>query len=404
MPFLIDSVGMELNQRGFGVHLIIHPVIQVRRDDEGHLLEVLPHGAEAEGALAESVIHAEVARQTDPGELDAAEGTPRARDRRGARRGRATGGDARSARSTSSPSWAPTRRRSTRDEVAEARAFLAWLEDHNFTFLGYREYELSGEAARADARVGAGHGPRHPAPGRRRASSRGFEQLPPAVRARALEPYLLNLTKANSRSTVHRPSYLDYVGIKRFDANGRVIGERRFLGLYTHTAYHASPQRDPDPAAQGRRGAASARRSRPTATTRRRCVEILESYPRDELFQISVDDLYRIAMGILHLGARQRLRLFVRRDTFDRFVSASCSCRATASTPRTGAASSRSCAEADRRHAASTTRRASPSRCWCGCTSSPTSSPASCRTWTSARSRRCWWPPRAPGATTSRRR
>src|SRR6185436_13526420 len=79
----------------------------------------------------------------------------------------------------------------------------------------------------------------------REASSRGFEQLPPAVRARALEPYLLNLTKANSRSTVHRSAFLDYVGVKRFDAQGGVVGERRFLGLYTHTAYNASPREIP---------------------------------------------------------------------------------------------------------------------------------------------------------------
>ena len=140
-------------------------------------------------------------------------------------------------------------------------AFLAWLEDHNFTFLGYREYELAGDERRAAARrrcpARASGSCARPAA---HESSRGFDKLPPAVRARALEPYLLNLTKANSRATVHRAAYLDYVGVKRFDAEGRVVGERRFLGLYTHTRLPRQPARDPDPAPQGRRRCSRARR------------------------------------------------------------------------------------------------------------------------------------------------
>ncbi|MGH2824274.1 MAG: NAD-glutamate dehydrogenase, partial [Thermoleophilaceae bacterium] len=152
------------------------------------------------------------------------------------------------------------------------------------------------------------------------ASARGFEKLPPAVRARALEPYLLNLTKANSRATVHRPAYLDYVGVKQFDDEGRVVGERRFLGLYTHTAYHASPRAIP--ILRRKVEAVLGRAAFPLDSHNEKALlEILESYPRDELFQISTDDLFRIAMGILHLGERQRLRLFARRDTFDRFLS-----------------------------------------------------------------------------------
>ena len=317
MPFLIDSVGMELNERDFGVHLIIHPVIQVRRDDEGHLLEVLPHGAKADGALAESVIHAEVVRHTDPAELDALKGHLER-----------VIGEVRAAVSD----WGEMRQRALDlvaelsgdppplepDEVAEANAFLGWLEEGNFTFLGYREYELSDKDS--DLKLVSVPGTGLGILRQDEATSRGFEQLPPAVRARALEPYLLNLTKANSRSTVHRPSYLDYVGVKRFDAKGRVIGERRFLGLYTHTAYHASPQEIP--MLRRKYDAVLQRAAFPPDSHNEKALrEILESYPRDELFQISVDDLFRIAMGILHLGARQRLRLFVRRDTFDRFVS-----------------------------------------------------------------------------------
>src|SRR5439155_3171955 len=124
-------------------------------------------------------------------------------------------------------------------EVAETTAFLEWLEAHSFTFLGYREYSV--EQADGDIRLAAVEGTGLGILRGGGQSSDGFERLPPPVRALALEPYLLNLTKANSRATVHRPSYLDYVGVKRFDENGKVVGERRFLGLYSHTAYHASP-------------------------------------------------------------------------------------------------------------------------------------------------------------------
>jgi glutamate dehydrogenase len=317
MPFLIDSIGMELNEHGFAVHVIIHPVIQVRRDDSGSLLEVLPHGAEAEGTLAESVIHAEVARQTDPAELERIE-TQLARvidEVRAAvtdwRAMRDKALDIVAELGTDPPPL-------DEDEIAETREFLVWLEDHNFVFLGYRDYELTGEGAELalSAVPGSGLGILRQGDD----GSRGFANLPPAVRTRALEPYLVNLTKANSRATVHRPSFLDYVGLKRFDAAGMVVGERRFLGLFTHTAYHASPHEIP--ILRRKVDAVLQRAAFPADShDEKALVEILESYPRDELFQISVDDLHRIAIGILHLGARQRVRLFFRRDTFDRFIS-----------------------------------------------------------------------------------
>jgi glutamate dehydrogenase len=317
MPFLIDSIGMELNRRGFGVHLIIHPVINVHRDEAGRLLDVLPH--ESEEGLAESVIHAEVARQTDHAELDelkrhlvrvigevraAVEDWP-------AMRARAL--EAAEQLETDPPPL-------EHEDFAETRAFLAWLEDHNFTFLGCRDYELTGDGAELtlSSVPGSGLGILRQPGGQ--ATSRRFQSLPAAVRARALEPYLLNLTKANSRATVHRPAYMDYVGVKRFDANGVVIGERRFLGLYTHTAYHASPSDIP---ILRRKVDAVLERAAfpPDSHNEKALLEILETYPRDELFQISVDDLFRISMGILHLGARQQVRLFVRRDSFDRFLA-----------------------------------------------------------------------------------
>ena len=314
-PFLIDSISMELNRRGFGVHLIIHPVMRVRRDDAGELLEVLPRDSQPEQAMAESVIHAEVARHTDPDDLREIEEALRQ-----------VIGEVRAA----VEDWPQMRRRALEladeldtgsapmgaDDIAEAKEFLTWLEDHNFTFLGYRDYELRGEngdlrlAVVAESGLGILRG----------AGGAESAALPPAVRVRALAPSLLNLTKANERSRVHRAAYLDYVGVQRFDEGGRVVGERRFLGLYTHSAYHASPANVP--ILRRKVAAVLERAAFPAGSHNEKAlIEILETYPRDELFQISVDELFEIAIGVLHLGERNRLRLFLRHDAFGRFIS-----------------------------------------------------------------------------------
>ena len=150
--------------------------------------------------------------------------------------------------------------------------------------------------------------------------STAYAKLPPAVRALAREPHVLVLTKANARSPVHRPSYLDYVGVKRFDDDGNVIGEHRFLGLYTTAAYREVSANIPV-----LRRKAQAVRDRagfpPGSHDDKALVEIIDTFPRDELIQMEVEELDRIARGILELGERQRVRLFMRADRYERFVS-----------------------------------------------------------------------------------
>ncbi len=145
-------------------------------------------------------------------------------------------------------------------------------------------------------------------------------RLPQKVSEHARRRQLLVITKANSRSTVHRPAYLDYVGVKTFDEDGEVNGERRFLGLFTSAAYNESIQRIP----VLRRKAAEvlARSGFPSNShSGKDLLQILETYPRDELFQISVDDLEEIVLSVLHLQERRQLRLFLRRDDYGRFMS-----------------------------------------------------------------------------------
>jgi glutamate dehydrogenase len=312
MPFLVDSISMEVTRSGSAIHLVIRPIMRLRRDEEGRLLEV-----GADDGQPESLIHVEIDRQPGPEELE--------RLRAGLCRVLA---DVRA----SVEDW-PAMRERVRDVVeelseapvepderAEARDLLEWMDDGHFTFLGYREYDMLTEGGEDVLRAVSGSGLGILGAADERPISVSFSQLPPDVRRLARMKSLLTLTKANSRATVHRPSYLDYVGVKRFDGAGEVSGERRFLGLYTHTAYSASPWEIP---VLRRKAQHVVERSGLVIGSHdhKALLDILETYPRDELFQISEDELFETALGILHLGERRRVRLFVRRDAFGRFLS-----------------------------------------------------------------------------------
>jgi glutamate dehydrogenase len=317
MPFLVDSVTMEVNRQGLTLHLVIHPVLRSLRGAGGRLSSVARPADSAEGRL-ESFMHVEVDRQTDPAKLAELEsGIARvlADVRAAVEDWRAMQdrmvdvlGRIESARSGVSHA-----------ELEEGRAFLAWLLKDHFTFLGCRDYALESASGGDELRIVPGSG-RGILRERGETLSASFASLPPEARKRARVKELLVLTKANSRSTVHRPGHLDYVGVKHFNAKGEVMGETRFLGLYTHTVYAESPMQVP---LLRRKIAAVIERAGllPAGHSGKALASILEGYPRDELLQISVEDLYRHAMAILQLGERQRLRLLVRQDAYSRFVS-----------------------------------------------------------------------------------
>ncbi len=319
MPFLVDSLGMVLNRHGLMVHLTIHPIFRARRDADGSLIEVLAPNEAADDAFAESFMHIEVDRQTEPDKLEALE-----------RDIRKVLGDVRA----SVEDWPEMRNRCNRvrialdsdvppvdtQELAEGKRFLEWLENDHFTFLGVRQYDLVTEDGEDVLRVvpGTGLGILRETEGEQHAPS--FNVLPKEARARARVKELLIITKANSISTVHRPGYLDYIGVKLFDSNGQVCGEQRFLGLFTSAAYNKSP-RD-IPLLKQKVQQIMARAGLPAQSHAGKALtNILETYPRDELFQSTVNELHDIAVGILQLQERQRTRLFMRRDAFGRFWS-----------------------------------------------------------------------------------
>jgi glutamate dehydrogenase len=318
MPFLVDSVAMDLNRHGLVIHLPIHPVIAVRRDAAGGLVEVLP--PDAEDGLRESFLHFEVDRQSEPEVLDKL----RASVER-------VLGDVRAA----VEDWEEMREQVRKileefderpppvdeAELAEARALLEWIDNHHFTFLGYRAYDLITEDGADVLRPVQGTGLGILRQGQGKPASGSFAKLPPEGRRLARERHVLILTKANSHSTVHRPSYLDYVGVKRFGEDGEVVGERRFLGLYTSAAYNRNPRDIPvlrRKVTKVLERAGAPRYSHDWKSL----LNILETFPRDELFQISDDQLFETAMGILRLEERRRVRLFMWHDNYGRFVSA----------------------------------------------------------------------------------
>ncbi|MFQ5775087.1 MAG: NAD-glutamate dehydrogenase [Kiloniellaceae bacterium] len=320
MPFLVDSVTAELTRLGVEVHLVIHPIIRVARDAKGKLLALDAFGEAGEDAGGESFMHVQISEQPPERHEEIRKGLQAVlRDVRFAvedwQRMRGRLRDI-VAELEKSPPPLPA------EEIAEGLAFLKWIDDDHFTYLGYREYRFEGEGEAAVARVlpDSGLGILRDEDVPVFEALRNLGSLPADVRDFVKQPELLRCTKANRRATVHRPVHMDTVAIKCFDAAGRVIGERLFLGLFTSVAYSRSPRSIPllrqkiDRVA-GRAGFA------PNSHDGKALMHILETYPRDELFQITEDELYDTAMGVLHLQERQRIALFARRDPFERFVS-----------------------------------------------------------------------------------
>ncbi|CAM5413870.1 NAD-glutamate dehydrogenase [Streptomyces viridochromogenes] len=327
MPFLVDSVTNELTRQGRGIHLVIHPLVVVRRDLTGKLIEVLP--AAPAGDLPhdthiESWIHVEIDRETDRGDLKqiTADLLRVLSDVREAVEDWSKMRDAALRMADELPGEPHSDLRE--QEIEEARELLRWLADDHFTFLGYREYELREDdslAAVPGTGLGILRSDPHHSENDAHPVSPSFERLPADARAKAREHKLLILTKANSRATVHRPSYLDYVGVKKFDENGEVVGERRFLGLFSSAAYTESVRRVPVIRRKVDEVLSGAGFS-PHSHDGRDLLQILETYPRDELFQTPVDELRGIATSVLYLQERRRLRLYLRQDEYGRYYSA----------------------------------------------------------------------------------
>src|SRR6266542_3437248 len=318
MPFLVDSVLAELAERGIDVRFVVHPVLTVERDGTGRLTAFKGTKAAA-GALRESVIYIHIERideEARRAEIVEAVEQVLADVRVCVRDWRAM--TVRMAEVIAELKADPPP--SPAAEIAEAIAFLEWLADNNFTFLGIRNYRFTAAEDALEPVFDSGLGILR---SRDMTVLRRWNEplvITPQIRALLKQPTLLIVTKAAVRSRVHRRVYMDYVGVKRFDRDGKLVGEFRIVGLFTSTAYTRSTRSIPY---LRRKVHAVMRRDGfdPDGHSGKALANVLENYPRDELFQLDEDTLYQFALTVLQLDERPRVRVSPRRDRFDRFVS-----------------------------------------------------------------------------------
>ena len=321
MPFLVDSVAGELQHRGLPVRLLLHPIFKTRRDRSGRLQEITGPGDQSwndghqESYIA---IHTKAMQDREARELADALSAILAEVRIVVADWRAMLERLTEAgrQLEMAPGSVP------RDLLSELTAFVRWLAQDNFTLLGSREFELVGDASLGNLAPVEGSGLGVLRDPHIEVLRRGTElvAMTPEVRRFFFEPAPLIITKANVMARVHRRGHMDYVGVKTYRPDGSVKGEVRFVGLFTSQAYVRPPAEIPllrhkvD-------GVIAASGYPPASHDGKALLNILNTFPRDELFQIGVEQLQEWCEGLLDLEFRPRVRVFARVDSYDRFVS-----------------------------------------------------------------------------------
>jgi glutamate dehydrogenase len=317
-PFLVDSTRMEIDREGFTPFFSNHVGdVKVRRNARGELIEILADEAVLPDMQIEAFIYMEIEKTADaevlnklsheleevleqvnlvvkdwPAMCASMQACLRELEQ-------------------NSPPYDP-------EDVAESKDFLRWLLNDHFTFLGCRDYELSKDRKTLRMIKASGLGLLRDESKSKKI--RPLTELPPEARRLAFSPQVLVISKTNTKARVHRPVYADYIGVKCFNEQGQLIGERRFIGLYTSTVYYGDPRYIPlvrrkiqlvlqnsNFPLKGHAGKA--------------LLDILSSLPRDDLFQASATELTQLALGILDVQEQRTVHLFVRQDTYRRFIS-----------------------------------------------------------------------------------
>lgn len=320
LPFLVDSIRMEINRNDFQVHFAIHfGGLKVKRNSENNIVEILPIGAIEPGSSSEAPIYFEIDRQTDQKVMD----TLRDNILRILADVRLSVIDWHKMVERVEESLVELEQNPPaldQAEISESKDFLRWLINNNFTFLGCRDYKLIGNDKNRALQMVPGSGLGVLCEDSQSFASRSYADLPPQARKLALSKNILIIAKTNTKSTVHRATYTDYIGVKRFNQQGELIGERRFIGLYTSTAYHSSPRHIPFLRHKVAK-IVHELHFPPDSHSGKEVVHILETLPRDDLFQATHEELLNLTIGILQLQERKQIRLFVRKDSYGRYYS-----------------------------------------------------------------------------------
>ncbi len=315
MPFLVDTASLVLQEMGLGVHLIVHPVLNVERDANGALKTI--HAKSAKKSAKESFIHIHIEKQSDPSILSSLEAALTSR----MAIVRTTVNDwqlmtQRLAMSIDEFGQnAPDLSEQVRKECVD---FLKWAGDDHFMFIGARTYDIVVENDVAVLKVVDGTGLGLLREHGKSVLSRPLTSLSSEARFNQNAPLII--TKTISRSPMHRSGYMDYIGVLRFDKNGEVIGEHRFIGLFTSMAYQSRVSETPLISMKVRTVLEKSG-LKENLHAWKSLLHILETLPRDDVLQASSTELLGIAMGVLDLQERQAVRLFIRRERFGRFFS-----------------------------------------------------------------------------------
>ncbi len=315
MPFLVDTANMVMQELNLGVRLIVHPVLNVERDANGKLKAFHPQANKR--SQAESLIHIQFEKQTTPAVLASVESHLASR----IRLVRTTVEDWRPMKDSLDVAIAefgenaPGLSKRVRSECVK---FLEWIGDDHFMFIGARMYDIVGNSKTTSLQVVEGTGLGLLRENGKTIKSRPMASLSGEARYNQNAPLII--TKTNARSPIHRSGYMDYIGVLRFDGEGRVIGEYRFLGLFTSQAYLQQVS-DVPLLAMKVQTVLDNSGLKENRHAWKSLLHILETLPRDDVLQASSTDLLAIASGVLDLQERQTVRLFIRRERFGRFFS-----------------------------------------------------------------------------------
>ncbi|MFT5808308.1 MAG: glutamate dehydrogenase [Moritella dasanensis] len=316
-PFLTESVMMALSRLDVISHLMLHQPIALKRDDNGRVNKILTNPKNAKNFTSETVFLIEIDRQTENSKLDAIS---------------AELASVLNEIALAVNDWSPmhdkllavieqlsAKPKKKGIDYADTLKFLAWLADHNFTLLGYRRYDI--EPVKGDYVITPDC---NSSLGIMKNSVNnqgyGLSNLSSDAKREVLSQNTLILTKSDAKSRVHRPANIDYVGIKIFDEDNNVIGEERFIGLYASSIYNSSAIDIPLISDKIKRVLDTSGYN-PVNHSYKALLNILETYPRDELIQSSEADILHCALGVLHMQDRDQVKLFVRKDLFGRYYS-----------------------------------------------------------------------------------
>ncbi|ACA86424.1 NAD-glutamate dehydrogenase [Shewanella woodyi] len=320
MPFLVDSISMALNRVGITSHMILHTPLSIKRT-KGSISQVRYCDDADDKFEKVAVFLIEIDRQSTNKDIKQLE--KEIESVLGDVAASVHDWKAMSGKLSSTISELATRPYpGHKQELEEATNFLNYLSNHHFTLLGYRRYDLRKVAGDLElvpdtsSSLGLMNIPGKPQP----ETGLLLSNFSESARREALDNSLLVLTKSSEKSRVHRPAYVDYVGVKRFDEQGNVIGEDRFLGLYASNLYNRSPREIPLLSEKVQRVLDRSGLT-PRSHDYKALMHILETLPRDELIQGNVQELAQVAHGVLEMQDRDKLKLFVRKDGFGRFFS-----------------------------------------------------------------------------------